>query len=54
MALDTPSVFNVTFLKDVYNVDGIAGSKAVGEPPNIIANSIYFAVKMVIEYSIAS
>lgn len=45
LGADIPSVFNVTFLRDVYNTDGILGSKAVGEPPNIIANSIFFAVK---------
>jgi xanthine dehydrogenase/oxidase len=45
---DIPSIFNITFLKDVYNAEGIMGSKAVGEPPNIIANSIFFATKMAV------
>lgn len=46
MVKEIPSVFNVTLLRNVYNTDGILGSKAVGEPPYVTANSIYFAVKM--------
>jgi xanthine dehydrogenase/oxidase len=45
---DIPSIFNVTFLRDVDNSNGIMGSKATGEPPNILANSAYFAVKKAI------
>lgn len=48
LLLDIPSVLNVTLLKNDYNIDGILGSKAVGEPPYVIANSIYFAMKMAI------
>jgi xanthine dehydrogenase/oxidase len=39
---DIPSIFNIT-LKDVYNAEGIMGSKAVGEPPDF-----FFATKMAI------
>ena len=48
-AQDVPSVFNVTLMKDMYNTDGILGSKATGEPPYILANSIFFACKMAID-----
>lgn len=50
-AQDVPSVFNVTLLPNLYNKDGILGSKATGEPPYILANSIYFATKMAIDSS---
>lgn len=43
-----PSVLNVTLLRNVNNPDGILGSKAVGEPPNIVANSFYFALRMAV------
>jgi xanthine dehydrogenase/oxidase len=45
---EIPSLFNVTLLKNMYNTDGILGSKAVGEPPMICANSVYFALRMAI------
>lgn len=45
---DIPGVINITLLKNKYNVSGILGSKAVGEPPYIVSNSIYFALKMAI------
>ena len=45
---EIPAVFNVTLLDNIYNKDGILGSKAVGEPPYIIANSMYFALKSAI------
>ena len=48
MVKEVPAVFNVTLLDNMYNKDGILGSKAVGEPPMVTANSIYFAVKMAI------
>eukprot|EP01038_Epipyxis_sp_PR26KG_P004721 gene4721-6626_t len=49
MLQDIPNVMNVTLLKNSYNKDGVLGSKAVGEPPYVIANSIYFAMKMAIQ-----
>jgi xanthine dehydrogenase/oxidase len=48
MVQEIPSVFNVTLLKNMYNTDGILGSKAVGEPPMVTANSIYFALRQAI------
>jgi xanthine dehydrogenase/oxidase len=45
---EIPAVFNVTLLDNIYNKDGILGSKATGEPCMVISNSIYFAVKMAI------
>ena len=48
MIADIPSVFNVTLLKDAPNDAGILRSKATGEPPYIITNSVYFATKMAI------
>lgn len=46
---DIPSVFNITLMKNMYNTSGILGSKATGEPPYILANSIFFATKMAID-----
>lgn len=51
MIADIPSVFNVTLLRNMYNNDGILGSKAVGEPPMVTSNSVYFALKMAIQSS---
>ena len=48
LAQDVPATLNVTLLKNKYNVSGILGSKAVGEPPYVVANSVYFALKMAI------
>lgn len=48
MAQDVPSVLNITLLPNTTNADGILGSKAVGEPPNIVANSFYFALRMAV------
>lgn len=48
LAQDIPSILNVTFIANAYNKDGILGSKAVGEPPYIISNSAYFALKVAI------
>jgi len=45
---DIPGIINITLLKNKYNISGILGSKAVGEPPYIVSNSIYFALKMAI------
>ena len=48
MVQEVPSVFNVTLIKGVPNKSGILGSKAVGEPPCVLANSVYFATKQAI------
>ena len=48
MVAEVPSVFNVTLIKGYPNKDGILGSKAVGEPPCVLANSVYFAAKQAI------
>jgi xanthine dehydrogenase/oxidase len=41
---DIPHEFNVGFLKDSMNSIGIFSSKAIGEPPFLLANSIAFAI----------
>lgn len=48
LAQDIPGLINITLLKNKYNQSGILGSKAVGEPPYIVSNSVYFALKMAI------
>lgn len=48
LAQDIPSVLNLTLIANAYNKDGILGSKAVGEPPYIVSNSAYFALKMAV------
>jgi xanthine dehydrogenase/oxidase len=48
MAQDIPSVLNVTLIANDYNTEGILGSKAVGEPPYVVSNSAYFALKQAI------
>jgi xanthine dehydrogenase/oxidase len=49
MVDDIPGTLNVTLLRNVPNASGILSSKAVGEPPYIISNSVYFATKMAIQ-----
>jgi xanthine dehydrogenase/oxidase len=49
LAQDIPSVFNVTLIAGAPNRSGILRSKAVGEPCIVLANSVFFAVKMAIE-----
>ena len=41
---DIPQQFNVGFLKDSMNSIGVFSSKAIGEPPFLLANSIAFAL----------
>jgi xanthine dehydrogenase molybdopterin-binding subunit B len=48
LAQDIPSVFNLTLLRGTPNTSGILRSKAVGEPCIVLANSVFFAVKMAI------
>ena len=42
-------MFNVTLMKNMYNKAGILGSKATGEPPYVLANSVFFATKKAID-----
>ena len=43
-----PAFLQVSLLKDTPNPTGILRSKATGEPPYALANSIYFAAKRAI------
>lgn len=47
---DTPRVFNVDFVDNSDNGKNIAGSKAVGEPPLLLAVSVWSAVKDAVSY----
>ena len=42
---DAPEVFNVAFLSDATQKDVIHGSKAVGEPPLMLAFSVREAIR---------
>lgn len=42
---DIPLEFNVTLLHNAPNPRAVASSKAVGEPPFLLANSVFFAIK---------
>jgi xanthine dehydrogenase molybdopterin binding subunit len=42
---DTPEIFNVELLKHVPNITVIRKSKAVGEPPFMLAFSVWLAIK---------
>ncbi len=44
-ANDIPSDFRVSLLRDAPNPRAVFSSKAVGEPPFLLANSAFFAVK---------
>ncbi|KAF0707422.1 Aste57867_6614 [Aphanomyces stellatus] len=48
---DIPETFNVTLLDKAENPGGIMSSKAVGEPPFQLANSVYFAIKDAVKHS---
>ena len=45
--LDVPRTFNVKFLENSFN-HGFLGSKSSGEPPLVLAASVYAAVRMAI------
>jgi xanthine dehydrogenase large subunit len=53
---DTPRIFNVTLAHNLENHVNIRGTKAAGEPPLLLALSVWTAVKDAIRYesSIAS
>lgn len=40
-----PIEFNVSFLENASNPDGVLGSKAIGEPPQLLSVSVFFALK---------
>ncbi|MDP9100329.1 MAG: xanthine dehydrogenase molybdopterin binding subunit, partial [Verrucomicrobiota bacterium] len=42
---DTPQIFNVAFLKDATQSNVVHGSKAVGEPPLMLAISVREAIR---------
>jgi len=42
---DIPKDFSIELLKDVPNPGTIRGSKAVGEPPFMLALSVWLAIK---------
>src|SRR5207249_9165568 len=42
---DTPRIFNVTLLKNAAQKNTIGGSKAVGEPPLMLAISVREAIR---------
>lgn len=50
-SLDIPIKWSTTLLKDVKNPTGFHGSKAVGEPPLLMATSVFMAIKQAIKAS---
>ncbi|RHY94019.1 hypothetical protein DYB35_007893 [Aphanomyces astaci] len=48
---DIPEVLNVTLLDKSDNPRGVMSSKAVGEPPFQLVNSVYFALKNALRHS---
>jgi xanthine dehydrogenase molybdopterin-binding subunit B len=42
---DTPQIFNVTLLKNASQKDTVYGTKAVGEPPLMLAISVREAIR---------
>jgi xanthine dehydrogenase large subunit len=49
-ATDLPPIFNVEFLDNPDNVVNLYGSKAVGEPPLLLAVSVWTAVKHALSF----
>lgn len=47
---DVPAVFNVDYLENDRNIVNIRGSKAVGEPPLLLAISVWTAVKHALSF----
>jgi xanthine dehydrogenase large subunit len=45
LVTDVPADFRVEFLDNPNNTENICGSKAVGEPPLMLAISIWAAIK---------
>ena len=50
-SLDIPIKWATTLLKDVKNPTGFHGSKAVGEPPLLMATSVFMAIKEAVKAS---
>ncbi|ETV99329.1 hypothetical protein H310_08056 [Aphanomyces invadans] len=48
---DIPEILNVTLLDKAENPQGVMSSKAVGEPPFQLVNSVYFALKHALYHS---
>lgn len=46
---DIPAEFNVSLLKGAPNPRAVYSSKAVGEPPLLLASSVYFAIRDAID-----
>ena len=44
-AQDIPEIFNINLLRNSYNYNTIRGSKAVGEPPLMLAFSVWMAIR---------
>lgn len=51
MAKDIPMDFRIKFVENKPNPLGILGSKATGEPPLILSNSVLFAIRDAIDAS---
>lgn len=49
MAKDVPIDFRIKFIENKPNPLGVLGSKATGEPPLILSNSVLFAIRAAIE-----
>jgi xanthine dehydrogenase large subunit len=48
---DIPRVFNVHLLENLENTKNLLGNKAVGEPPLLLAISVWTAIKNALTYS---
>ena len=51
MVKDIPIDFRISFLENKPNPNGVLGSKATGEPPLLLSNSILLAIKQAIASS---
>ena len=47
---DVPAVFNVDWIENAGNTQNIRGSKAVGEPPLLLAISVFCAIKNALSF----
>jgi xanthine dehydrogenase large subunit len=50
-ATDVPADFRVNFLDNEHNTENVYGSKAVGEPPLLLAVSVWAAVKQALAWA---
>ena len=51
--LDLPPIFNIAFLEGAENPENVASSKAVGEPPLLLAISVWTAAKNALSFACA-